>query len=325
MHKILCRKCPKCGLFNDFTVITCECGENLWDPTIKVQSIDKLQLSPELVGEIDSSLHAYVQKCPRCGTENFTDSPDRRVTRCYSCSKTQIANVIPIEYADESSAEATPASQEAEKSAPENRTVDRQPSGTHDNDVDTSDPQTALWLKSLMSNIGSSVSQSPMADPAAPPAGSGTVHGGKTQSDNNNDDDEDNDDDIKWFVGGQTSESASRTRSITLTAVTYGQLTFTVSAEQSPYMLGRSANQSDFLSQDTAVGNEHCRLIYQDGKWYVEDYASRNGTLVLSQGVDPKDTAKQDIGRSGMRALTDGDTLKLGHRGDSMAFRITIS
>lgn len=79
-------------------------------------------------------------------------------------------------------------------------------------------------------------------------------------------------------------------------------------------MLGRSANQGAFLSQDGRVGNEHCYLFFRNGNWFVRDNNSKNGTAVNSR----------DIGLNGECMLSDGDELKLGHHPDSVAFRISI-
>ena len=111
------------------------------------------------------------------------------------------------------------------------------------------------------------------------------------------------------------SSSIEEKASITLTAITYGQFAFTVKASDGkPYLLGRSANQHEFLKHDLRVGNEHCYLVFKNGFWYVIDNHSSNGTAVNSQ----------DIGLDGERILNNGDELKLGHHSDSMAFRITI-
>ena len=102
---------------------------------------------------------------------------------------------------------------------------------------------------------------------------------------------------------------------MTLTAVTYGKCVFTVSSDmEEDYLLGRNANQRDFLANDIRVGNKHCYLKFKDGAWYVRDNDSSNGTAINSV----------DIGLGGERVLRDGDVLKLGHHSDSMAFRVSI-
>lgn len=40
----------------------------------------------------------YVQKCPRCGANNFTSDPNNRVTRCIQCNKSSVKKVDPVLY-----------------------------------------------------------------------------------------------------------------------------------------------------------------------------------------------------------------------------------
>jgi pSer/pThr/pTyr-binding forkhead associated (FHA) protein len=134
-------------------------------------------------------------------------------------------------------------------------------------------------------------------------------------------DEDDDEDDADWtdILGSKSTrakaEPTSKTKRITLTAIRYGRLSFTITARDNmPYMLGRAANQNVFLSQDGRVGNEHCYIFYRDGFWHVKDNHSANGTFVNSR----------DIGEDGEHVLGDSDTLKLGHHPDSMEFRITI-
>lgn len=103
---------------------------------------------------------------------------------------------------------------------------------------------------------------------------------------------------------------------LTLTAIRYGRLSFTLHAAQRdlPFLLGRSAGYGDFLSQDIRVSNEHCYLAFQGGGWVVIDNHSANGTAVNKRFLD----------YNGQQALHDGDELMLGHHPDSMAFRISI-
>lgn len=113
----------------------------------------------------------------------------------------------------------------------------------------------------------------------------------------------------------KASDSVQSKPSITLTAINYGQLSFTVEAKDGEnYMLGRDAHHKEFLEQDVYVGNEHCYLYFENGVWHVQDNHSANGTFVN----------QRDLGFNGHTELHDGDTLRLGHHADSIAFRISI-
>lgn len=276
MNKIPCKKCPQCGRYNDFTIVECKCGKSM--NSINVQVVDIDGIVPEQYGKINTSLKGYVQRCSACGALNYTDNPLKPVTICYNCHRTRIATIVPVEYIDNERQERTQIKSEV-SSFKDNQKDENNPNRTGDND-DSDDIQ---W-QSILENIKNVVSTTPekqetITDPS------------------------------------QKLSSASSKKSITLTAIRYGSLSFTVDAGQGSYMLGRSANQGSFLMQDGRVGNEHCCLLYKNGTWYVKDNNSKNGTAVNAR----------NIGLNGEYRLSDGDELKLGHHSDSMAFRITIS
>lgn len=332
MNRIPCKKCSQCGLYNDFTIEECECGKKL--NSIEAQFVDTDELSPEEYGEIDTSLKVYVQKCSACGALNYTDNPSNPVKVCYNCHKTRIAGIAPVECVEEDS-EATQTA-----SIPEVETTDsanvfgakqtasqvaqEQPLYGTDDDNDDDDDDFVQW-QGILGNIKNTVSITPVAKMSQP----------RTQqvvdprvSQVTNDFYDDDDDEVGDWSGilGITSNASSTPdpkrqapstptkKNITLTAIRYGRLCFTVDVGQDTYMLGRSANQGAFLSQDGRVGNEHCFLFFRNGTWFVKDNNSKNGTAVNSR----------DIGLNGECMLSDGDELKLGHHPDSVAFRVSI-
>lgn len=334
MNRIPCKKCPKCGLFNDFTIEECECGKKL--NNVKAQFIDTELISSEMYGDIDTTLKVYVQKCSACGAESYTNNPANRVKICYNCHKQRIATIDPVEYVDKENDE------KPEVSAFEDEisgnvsgfgthqtkvqiVQGQHPYETDDDDYDDDD-DTAKW-KDILGNIQRTIGGTPetIHETSSQPIHRKTEEVKSTQTQSDFDDDDETGD---WYgilgispkqkttpISKQQPVSAPPVKkAITLTAIRYGRLTFTVEAGQEKYMLGRSANQESFLSQDGRVGNEHCYLFYRDGAWYVKDNNSKNGTAVNSQ----------DIGLNGERMLSDGDELKLGHHPDSMAFRISI-
>ena len=52
------------------------------------------------------------------------------------------------------------------------------------------------------------------------------------------------------------------------------------------YILGRREDCDVILPYDSQVSRQHTRLIFKDGKWYVQDLDSRNGTYVGGQRID---------------------------------------
>lgn len=339
MHRVLCRQCPQCGLFNDFSVKECECGEYLYN--VGVQFIDKHEVHPEQLGEIDISLKAYVQKCSACGALNYTDDPSHPVKVCYNCHKTRIATITPVECVENDAGKEDTSTSKSSDSG-----VADSPNAQHggeqipqkqlhhiddDDDDDTLDSQTSFWMniKNGIRNASSGNAQLNICESVRNDTTRFAVERETIETQNNDDEDDDGDVDAGDWSGilGTTHSQESTPmqkqyittmptgKSITLTAIRYGRLSFTVKADQNVYMLGRSAKQGDFLSQDGRVGNEHCYLLYKNGEWFVKDNNSSNGTAVNSR----------DIGLNGECMLSDGDELKLGHHRDSMAFRITIS
>jgi pSer/pThr/pTyr-binding forkhead associated (FHA) protein len=57
----------------------------------------------------------------------------------------------------------------------------------------------------------------------------------------------------------------------------------------------------DFVINDERVSLHHCKIIYQQNQWWVEDLASTNGTFLNESFVNT------------IIILINGDILKLGH------------
>lgn len=336
MNRIPCKKCPQCGLYNDFTVEKCECGKKLG--SIEAQFVDTDELSPEEYGEINTFLNVYVQKCSACGALNYTEDPSNPVKVCYNCHKTRIAAIAPVKCVEknsESEDEKKTFTPEAKVKNGSNaqQTVDQviqdfpsyAANDNDDNDDDDDDDDDSVQWQSILGNIQRAIGSTPAAKTSQSYTQQ-VVEPKAIQVPNGFDDDDDDEIDDWSGILGTTAKTNSSSlpnrqahstptkKDITLTAIRYGRLSFTVEAAQGAYMLGRSANQGAFLSQDGRVGNEHCYLFFRNGTWFVRDNNSKNGTAVNSR----------DIGLNGECILSDGDELKLGHHPDSVAFRISI-
>ena len=330
MNKVPCKKCPQCGLFNDFTIEECECGKKLNNIGAQFVNID--ELSPEQYGEIDVSLKVYVQKCSACGALNYTDNPSNPVKMCYNCHKTRIAAIVPVEYVDiDSSEQEDEVDSKADDLSGNNNSnthasYQQTPQVTHsptaDDDDDDDDDDDSVQWQGILGNIQKTVGSSPVISQTK--SSQQSVKNTIATPIVSDEDDEDDVDDWSVILGNKAKQNTTKlkpqvvtsaaNKDITLTAIRYGRLSFTVEAGPNTYMLGRSANQGGFLSQDGRVGNEHCYLFYRNGNWFVKDNNSRNGTAVNSL----------DIGLNGECMLSNGDELKLGHHNDSVAFRISI-
>lgn len=305
MGKIPCKKCRRCGLYHDFSVAVCACGAELGNlPPALTEVAD---ISPAQRGEINEALVCYVQKCSACGALNFTTDPAARVKVCFNCHKTRVASIEPIEYADsgaETADHAAAAEQEAKGA---------QARVVFDEAAENGD--AAQW-QGILSNLRQAVGDTAATDEAEPAEAPPAAAEAPCRTDDDDDDEAADWSAILGTEGAPKKAAAAQANCpITLTAIRYGQLSFTVAPQpDQPYLLGRAAQQGAFLSADRRVGNEHCFLIFKDGAWYVRDNHSANGTAVNAR----------DIGYNGESVLRDGDELKLGHHQDSMAFRITI-
>lgn len=320
MSKIPCRKCPGCGLYHGVSALICdECGREL--KTVPALLVETEEIPGELYGEINEDATVYVQKCSACGALNFSAGIDEPVKVCYNCHKTRIASIIPVEYVVNEGSDGASADSVASKDSdgvepPQEEKVSRGIFALED-DEDDEDDDSSQW-QNILGNIRQTVGAAPIKKSTTITETSSVSNDGFTDELEDEDDDED-DADWSGILGGKSNptktDQVATKNEITLTAIRYGRLSFTIEAkDNSPYMLGRSANQSSFLSKDGRVGNEHCYIFFRDGFWYVKDNHSANGTAVNSR----------DIGLTGEHILNDGDELKLGHHPDSMAFRITL-
>ncbi len=276
MSNIPCRKCSTCGLYHDVSVVSCYmCGTQM--NSIPVHIVNTETIPPEQFGEISESVTAYVQKCPSCGTFNYTADKENPVTICFKCYGTAIAGVKCVEFGNYAAV-------------------------SLNNSNDSVQWENVLRIKAktsgeepLLEKNFSSVPSPVKAPPAAPPAPEPVAE-------------------TDW-ASILANIPPVRTPGITLTAINYGNFSTRVSITlNESYMLGRSANLSNFLACDGRVGNEHCYLQYKDNAWYVTDNHSSNGTAVN----------RKDIGYNGKHILRDGDLLTLGHHQDSVTFKITV-
>lgn len=98
MAVLPCTQCPKCGLWNQFTVKKCECGANLSGCRLKMIDVNKLSVME--YGDIQENLAYYGQICPKCGAISFTADTRKRHRVCGSCKDGAIAAVHPVYYLD---------------------------------------------------------------------------------------------------------------------------------------------------------------------------------------------------------------------------------
>jgi len=86
-----------------------------------------------------------------------------------------------------------------------------------------------------------------------------------------------------------------------------------ISAPCADFTLGR-ASEADVNIKDKLISRKHCRLIFEEGKWYLEDLGSTNGTWIVGQKAErrvllPFRTSVR-IGRTIFELLVPGVTTK---------------
>jgi len=109
------------------------------------------------------------------------------------------------------------------------------------------------------------------------------------------------------------------TRQMMATRTTYGKLvalaqldgSYAQTGEAYPLLpittIGRSATNT-VVVPDTFASSEHARIALKDGQWWLEDRASRNGTLLNEEPI------------TGSTIITDGDIIGIG----SYSYRIEL-
>lgn len=338
MSKIPCKKCKKCGYYHDLSVAVCEtCGSDLI--AIPALLIDTESIPSEQFGKIDETITAFVQKCPVCGTLNYTADKTSRVEQCYNCHKRRIKDIAPqsvvvdtqpddgedtskFTLSEKNQSDATRPNKSIKGEVLFSNIKSTDVSSAYDEDDETDedeDPNANFWAQALEKTrtVIESKGQPAQKTVASEPQ---PIQAEKMTSDYGDDDDDDDDDEIEWNVPLKDSVETERVHPaknvITLNAIRYGQYTFSVNAAtETPFLLGRDAHHKEFLGKDGRVSNFHCYLLYKNGMWYVKDNHSSNGTAVNAR----------DIGENGESVLHDGDELRLGHHSDSMAFRIKLT
>lgn len=314
MKLIPCKPCPNCGSYHTVTDTACQCGADLTD--VAGRLVPQSQLGDQL-SRIDLSQQIYVQKCSSCGKENFPTDPNKRVCRCYHCTKPRIMSVVPVPYEPVQEAPKAPAQPQ-----PEPRHI--APVVTQEPEA----PQHGGFYGQIFQNLQDLAGQAgeapkapaaPVTPPAPkapdqtpPPADTGKAPSWA---------------DILGVSAAPQPEvpqpkpapavpAAPAVSRLTLSSSQFGGYTFSLSSDspQLPYLMGRTAGCQEFLGQDGYVSSSHCYLLYRDNHWVVRDNHSTNGTGINGETL-PSD---------GEKILRSGDRLILGHNVNSTAFQVTI-
>jgi len=86
--------------------------------------------------------------------------------------------------------------------------------------------------------------------------------------------------------------------SILLTVIKGADKGKSVKVEDTPFLIGRDEDV-DFTISDEAVSRTHSIIIYENGKLYIRDMDSKNGTYLNGKRITKEE-------------LRDGDVLRIG-------------
>ena len=82
-------------------------------------------------------------------------------------------------------------------------------------------------------------------------------------------------------------------------------LSLTAPKQGDAYILGRREDCDVLLPYDNQTSRQHARLVFKEGKWYLQDLGSRNGTFIGKQklhsitGLEPGQLFR--LGRTWLR------------------------
>lgn len=76
----------------------------------------------------------------------------------------------------------------------------------------------------------------------------------------------------------------------------------TIESDKNEIMIGRNA-ENDIVIENLAVSKIHARILNQDGKYFIEDLDSTNGTYLNKIRITKKDLKNNDILSIGKHSL----------------------
>ena len=229
MKKTVCRRCPSCGLYSDITVEICVCGTDLSREKQVFIDTEKDRFKDQL-GEINDSLSYYVQRCSACGKLNYTASKSKLFLRCYNCSQTMIASVVPASYI-------------------ENDYLTK--------DIETSNEKSAERENSTKRKTAAVSLRKPGKKKHIPKENTKEKSSPKSQKTEDKPP-------VKSHDTVTEPKTEPKISVITLTAVNDNSVKCVLKAPdaKAPVMFGREAMMNNYLKNDMRVGKAHCYVFF---------------------------------------------------------------
>ena len=221
----------------------------------------------------------YVQMCPECGTKYFMDDPSQRKIVCDECGKRSIRVFEPLQVQD----------------------VKEDP-GVKKDPIKITEPKEPG--KGAGSSEGEKTKWKELLD----------EHRKKNQQDQEGTPKEDG-------VTKEQKPAVTQTGRVLLkVSGRQGRAELRLDDSKGPVFIGQYWVQGQFFAQDARVSRTHCVLFRMaDGKWYVRDAHSSNGTFLQERPGAPvtKVSADEPAG------IVKGSIIMLGPWDDAVRMEVT--
>lgn len=228
----------------------------------------------------------YVQMCPECGTKYFMDDPSQRKIVCDECGKRSIRVFEPLQVQD----------------------VKEDP-GVKKDPIKNTEPKE------------------PGTEPKEPGKGAGSSEGEKTkwkelldEHRKKNQQDQEGTPKEDGVTKEQKPAVTQTGRVLLKVSGRQGRAELRLDDSKGPVFIGQYWVQGQFFAQDARVSRTHCVLFRMaDGKWYVRDAHSSNGTFLQERPGAPvtKVSADEPAG------IVKGSIIMLGPWDDAVRMEVT--
>lgn len=304
-RKSVCDKCGKDSLRKVIPQRLPDKTDTVGEPVVKEPAAEK---PADKAGK-------YMQKCDACGTIYYMDDPAQRKRMCDVCGKKSIRLIVPVLVEDGGE---EPGGQSVKESADPSTG----PQGTGSGPASTEGG--ADW-KEMMRRHREALQREKEAgiNGAAKGGNPGESHsdsqaGNKAGSQTGNQ--------TGSQAGNQTGNQAGRQVEIRTghlclkVSGSPGSFDLRLNDERGPVFIGRGWTRADYFEKDTRVSWIHCMIFRMaDGKWFVRDMQSSNGTFLCERAGAPQTR----VSAHEPAALAKGSVIMLGPWNDAVRLEVT--
>lgn len=311
------KKCPVCGRYSDITQKNCACEADISAIIPEYVEVDFIPVDKYGNSNIDEEMYiedvpVYLQKCPFCQTENYTDSVNHPVKKCKHCQKLTIGRIVPV-------------------------LMETAAGKFHFQSTDFSNNDISEDTLNCDTQIHKAVTEFDIPDEVMPVRSEWEEVFRKIFGDS--------------IIGEYKERSVPQKKespkvvpkipqTLRLTAV--GKrigLVELFEPKDAPILLGRYAADlldrgdkrmaqytrcENFLQQDTRVSGYHCHLVLKNNSWYVCDGSWSVPAKDIPEKPSKCSTRVNEVVVTKAHILNHGDILKLGNQPDSIQFKVEM-